>query len=206
VYHCAREMRTYYLIEFAWYSMGMVLLFFKKRKSDFLEMLAHHAITSVLIFISYSYGYIRIGIVVLMLHNLFDPFLNLAKCCHYAFKGSLHALADVSFGLAAMVFLVSRLVLYPVVVYNVCFHTTPYPGTVPFWGATVEQWICRICLVMLYPLHLFWFYLICKVAKKALIGGTVQKDERSDSEDEDGEPDGTTGKQPLQDNGSKKKK
>jgi hypothetical protein len=206
VYHCAREMRTYYVMEFAWYAMGMVLMFCKKRRSDFLEMLAHHAITSVLIFTSYSYGYIRVGIVVMMLHNLFDPFLNAAKCCHYAFKGSLHALADVSFALAAVTFFVSRLVLYPVVVYNVWFHNEVYPGKVPVWDATVDQWICKICLVMLYPIHLFWFYLICKTAKKALVGGTVQKDERSDSEDEDGEPDGSTGKQAVQDNGSKKKK
>jgi len=205
LYRCAREMRTYYLTEFAWYATGLVLLFCQKHRSDFLEMLSHHIITSVLILTSYSYGYIRVGIVVMALHNVFDPFLNVAKCCHYAFRGPLHALADVSFGLAAAAFLVSRLVLYPVVVYNVWFHNVMYPGKVPVWDATVDQWICKICLVMLYPIHLFWCYLLLKTAKKALRGGTVQKDERSDSEDGE-EPDHSTGKQAVKDCDSSKRK
>lgn len=211
LYHCAREMRTYYVLEFGWYSMCLVLLFFKKRRSDFLEMLAHHAITSVLIFTSYSFGYLRIGVVVMNLHNLFDPFLNVAKCCHYAFKGPLHVLADVSFGLGAVVFLASRLVLYPVVIYHafihhVWFHTITYPGEDPVWDAPVDRWACIILLCMLYPIHLFWFYLILKVAKKALVGGTVQNDERSDSESEGEEPDASIGKQGGQPDCSKKKK
>jgi len=206
VYHCAREMRTYYVLEFGWYSMCLVVLFFKKRRSDFLEMLAHHVITSVLIFTSYSFGYLRIGIVVMNLHNLFDPFLNVAKCCHYTFKGPLHVLADVSFGLGAVVFLVSRLVLYPVATYYMWFYLVAFPGAHPIWDATVDQWACKILLCMLYPIHLFWFYLILRVAKKALVGGTVQNDERSDSESEDEEPDAGTGKHTGQDDSSKKNK
>ncbi|CAK0837473.1 unnamed protein product [Prorocentrum cordatum] len=205
VYRCAREMRTYYVIEFGWYSMGLAMLFLKKRRSDFLEMLSHHAITSTLIFTSYTYGYIRVGIVVMTLHNLFDPFLNIAKCCHYALKGPLHVIADINFGMASVVFLISRLLMYPVVVYNVWFHNIMYPGKVPVWDATVDQWICKICLVMLYPIHLFWCYLLLKTAKKALRGGTVQKDERSDSEDGE-EPDHSTGKQAVKDCDSSKRK
>jgi len=209
IYQCAREMRTYYVLEFGWYSMCLVVLFFKKRRSDFLEMLAHHVITSVLIFTSYSCGYLRTGIVVMNLHNLFDPFLNVAKCCHYAFKGPqgespLHALADVSFGLGMVVFLASRLVLYPVVIYHAWFHLIAFPGADPIWDATVDQWACKMLLCMLYPIHLFWFYLILKVAKKALVGGTVQNDERSDSESEDEEPD--AGKAGQGDSSKKKKK
>jgi len=140
------------------------------------------------------------------LHNLFDPFLNVAKCCHYAFKGPLHALADVSFGLGAVVFLASRLVLYPVVIYHAWFYTIAFPGADPIWDATVDQWACKMLLCMLYPIHLFWFYLILKVAKKALVGGTVQNDERSDSESEDEEPVASTGKQVGQGDCSNKKK
>jgi len=205
-YHCAREMRTYYVLEFGWYSMCLVVLFFKRRRSDFLEMLAHHVITSVLIFTSYSCGYLRIGIVVMNLHNLFDPFLNVAKCCHYAFKGRLHALADVSFGLGAVVFLASRLVLYPVVIYHAWSFAAAHPGTEPVRGATFDLWACRVLLCMLYPIHLFWFCLILKVAKKALVGGTVQNDERSDGESEDEEPGAGAGKHGGEGGCSDKKK
>jgi len=206
LYHCAREMRTYYVLEFGWYSMCLILLFFRKRRSDFLEMLAHHAITSVLILTSYSSGYLRIGVVVMNLHNLFDPFLNVAKCCHYAFKGRLHALADVSFGLGAVVFLASRLVLYPVVIYHAWSFAAAHPGTEPVRGATFDLWACRVLLCMLYPIHLFWFCLILKVAKKALVGGTVQNDERSDGESEDEEPGAGAGKHGGEGGCSDKKK
>lgn len=40
----------------------------------------------------------------------------------------------------------------------------------------------QILLCALVPIHIFWFYLILRVLQKALVGGTVQKDERSDSE------------------------
>lgn len=194
VYHWAREMRTFYLIEFGYYSMSVVMVLVKKRRSDFLEMLAHHLISSVLISMSLTYNYVRIGIVIMALHNMFDPFMNMAKCCHYAFKGSLHVLADINFGICLVMFLISRLVLYPIVVYKVCFLSIAYPGKVPVWDATVDQWICKVCLLLLFPLHLFWFYLMMKVAVKALRGGGVQKDERSDSEDEDDKPDNGSGK------------
>jgi hypothetical protein len=201
-HQCTREMRTYYVLEFGWYAMNLVLLFFKKRRSDFLEMLAHHVITSMLIFTSYAFGFFRIGIVVMNLHNLFDPFLNIAKCCHYAFKGPLHILADVSFGVGAVVFLASRLVMYPYAIYHAWFFTA---GADPIWDATVDEWACKILLCMLYPIHLFWFYLILKVAQKALIGGTVQNDERSDSESEEDEP-ANKGAKVCEDKSMKKKK
>jgi len=195
LYRCTREMRTYYTLEFGWYAMNLGLLFFKKRRSDFLEMFAHHVITSALIFLSYAFGFMRIGIVVMNLHNLFDPFLNVAKCCHYAFKGPLeplHIFADISFGVGLVVFLASRLVMYPYAIYHAWFFTA---GPDPIWDATADEWVCKILLCMLYPIHMFWFYLILKVAKKALIGGTVQNDERSDSESEDDEPANTSVKQ-----------
>lgn len=212
LYYCTREMRTYYVLEFGWYAMNLGMLFFKKRRSDFLEMLAHHVITSALIFMSYSVGLLRIGIVVMNLHNLFDPFLNVAKCCHYAFKGKagqpdgpLHILADIAFGLGLVVFLASRLIMYPYAIYHAWFFTA---GADPIWDATSVQWACKILLCMLYPIHMFWFYLILKVAKKALVGGTVQNDERSDSESEDDEPPAKAGdkQEARKDDCMKKKK
>ena len=57
-------------------------------RKDFWVMSAHHCVTMGLLSLSWLTGYVRIGIVVLVIHNAFDPFLHAAKCTHYL-KGLL---------------------------------------------------------------------------------------------------------------------
>merc|ERR1711957_193236 len=145
------------------------------------EMVFHHIVTSLLIGLSYWLWSLRNGVVVMMIHNLFDPFLNIAKCAHYAFTGHAHAIADVSFGVGAVVFLVTRLIFLPYAIYCLIVYGTP----AEYHPYQIVLNFLTALLSLLYPLHLFWFSLILKVAYKALFSGTVQGDERSDSEDED---------------------
>lgn len=46
-------------------------------------MLIHHIVTIMLICMSYDLGVHRIGVVLLLLHNISDVFLDSAKCFHY---------------------------------------------------------------------------------------------------------------------------
>lgn len=181
--HATRDMRAYYVCEFGYYAAMFLIIFTKKRKKDFWEMVFHHVVTSFLISLSYTFWHHRIGVIVMLLHNAFDPWLNIAKCAHYLFSGPLHAIADVSFGLGAVIFLISRLIMYPIAIYFAWFHASPVAGE-SLWEALLEEWVLKLLLCFLYPIHIFWFVLILKVAKKALVGGAVQGDERSDSEDE----------------------
>ncbi|KAJ1479651.1 hypothetical protein T484DRAFT_1813517 [Baffinella frigidus] len=55
------------------------------------------------------------GAVVMFLHNLFDPFLHLAKCCNYA---KVPILPDVAFVACMITFAVSRLYYYPICIWH----------------------------------------------------------------------------------------
>jgi ceramide synthetase len=182
-YHCTREVRAYYVCEFGYYTVMFFAVFFKRRRKDFWELVFHHVVTSTLIGLSYSLWHLRFGVIVMMIHNLFDPFLNIAKCAHYVFNpaGTAHVIADVSFGVGAVVFLVSRLIYYPYAIYCTVIYASPLVEH-PHQPA---QTFLKVLLSFLYPLHVFWFVLILKVAHKALFSGTVQGDERSDSEDDE---------------------
>jgi hypothetical protein len=183
-FHCTREYRAYYVCEFGYYTAMLFTIFFKKRKKDFKEMVFHHAVTSALILVSYANWHLRIGIVVMMLHNLFDPFLNAAKCAHYTCTGAAHVIADIFFGAGALTFAVTRILMYPYAIYVAWMYASP-SGAHCIWDATGDEWFLKLLLCFLYPVHLYWFGLILKVAKKALCSGEVQGDDRSDSGEDD---------------------
>jgi hypothetical protein len=184
VYEVPAELQFYYSIELGWYLQGFIRLLLEGGRTDCLEMAFHHIVTGMLICLSWSTGYIRIGIVVLILHNLFDPFLHLAKCTHYL---KWPVVPDVSFGICVITFAVSRLYFYPQAIWQawmgVCVGNATCPGGT--WDKTAVEFYLMALLFALLPIHCLWFFMLLKVLKKALLSSGVQGDVRSDSEDEE---------------------
>jgi len=176
-----------YLLETAWVVGGFVRLVARKPKKDFYEMFFHHIVTYSLLMLSYQIGFCRIGAVVYLLHNTFDPFLHLAKCTHYI---KLPILPDVSFVLCAIVFAATRLYYYPIAIsyawVGVCPEGHKNCDGGP-WGKTPIEFFEVFALGALLPIHCLWFYMILRVMKKSLVSSGVQGDVRSDSEDDDEE-------------------
>lgn len=186
-YHIAPETKLLYMLEIANVVNGLLRLLTRKRKKDFLEMFFHHIVTIGLLMLSYTTGYIRIGVVVYLLHNAFDPFLHIAKCSHYV---KAPVLPDVSFACCAITFAVTRLYLFPKAILaawnGVCVGNKTCPGGV--WDKSLVENILIGLLVALLPIHCLWFYMILRVFVISLKNSGVQGDVRSDSEDEDEEP------------------
>ena len=82
------ELKFMYLFEISWYVAGMayMVLDVPNRKKDFAEMMLHHGITAILTTFSYKIGHLRCGFVIILLHNVADPPLHLAKCLNYVCK------------------------------------------------------------------------------------------------------------------------
>ena len=82
------ELKFMYLFEISWYVAGMayMVLDVPNRKKDFAEMMLHHGITAILTTFSYWIGHLRCGFVIILLHNVADPPLHLAKCLNYVCK------------------------------------------------------------------------------------------------------------------------
>lgn len=73
-------------------------------------MFTHHIVTISLMAFSYLENYPRIGSLILVLHDGADFWLELAKIAKYA---SLQRICDSSFIIFALVWFVTRLVIFP---------------------------------------------------------------------------------------------
>ena len=183
-YTAPADLKMFYMVETSYYVSSFVLLLVRPKKKDFVEMAFHHVVTASLLLLSYTTGYMRIGAVVMYLHNIFDPFMLFAKCTHYA---GIPVLPDVSFAICAGAFAVPRLYFYPSAIHyawlGVCVGNKTCPGGV--WDKTPVEFSLIGLLVALLPIHVFWFIMIVKVLVTALSSKGVQGDVRSDSEGED---------------------
>lgn len=177
------DLRCYYIMYVARYAQGIVSVFLEPKRKDFLEMVIHHVVTVVVIFISYVYGWNRIGAVVMVLLDPGDVPLHLAKLCKYTAEATQRQvwqfLADRLFEVFAVVFFVTRLCIFSYVCWSAHIEATRYfPKGLP-------EWTCVALLYTLLLLQMWWFLLIIKVALKILQGHAVD-DPRSDDEDEGG--------------------
>ncbi|UJR14933.1 hypothetical protein I4U23_001915 [Adineta vaga] len=167
----------YYMIELAFYWSLVFSQFIDVKRKDFWQMFLHHIATISLLSFSYIVNFVRIGALVLVVHDCADYWLECAKMAKYA---KVQKICDTSFVIFALVWFVTRLCYYPYkVLYTTTFEELNILGLFPAY------YVFNGLLILLQILHYFWFYLICQVAISAFKAGKVKKDERSDSEDSD---------------------
>ncbi|XP_068012447.1 ceramide synthase 4-like [Melanerpes formicivorus] len=167
----------YYLLELSFYWSLVFTLPFDVKRKDFKEQIVHHAATIFLISFSYCANYIRIGTLVLVIHDASDCFLEPTKIFNYM---KWKKTCDSLFMIFAAVFLFSRLVVYP---YTVLYNTYYYSMEIfqPFSG----YYFVNALLMILQLLHVFWSCLILHMVYKFILQGTMEKDMRSDTEESD---------------------
>jgi len=179
------DLRCYYLLYGARYFQAAVTVLLEPKRKDFLEMMAHHLVTIGVVYVSYLWGWNRIGVVVMILLDPADVPLHLAKLCKYTGEKTKQALwqffADRLFELFALLFFVTRLIMFGYVCWSAHLESRKYFTHTP--AATT----CVLLLYTLMVLQVYWFCLIIKVAVKLLRGQGVE-DPRSDDEDEGAEP------------------
>ncbi|XP_064832039.1 ceramide synthase 6 isoform X2 [Oncorhynchus masou masou] len=185
------DIHYYYILELSFYLSLLFSQFTDIRRKDFLIMFLHHLATITLITFSYVNNMARVGTLVMCLHDAADVLMEVAKMANYA---KCQRLCNLLFVMFAMVFISSRLGVYPVWILNTTlFESWEIVGPYPSW------WVFNLLLILLQFLHSFWSYLIVKIACRAISRGKVgkwnplhvSKDDRSDiesSSDEDNGP------------------
>lgn len=189
-----RVERVYYYQAAGFYlSASTFLVLFDGRRSDFFELILHHTVTIGLVTMSYLYGYVRAGILILALHDVGDIFLYSAKLVHYlGFAGMDTAL----FAVFAVTFFVTRLIMYPRLVHGVAVETLQTVVLHPSlngWAHHFATYLWHyvffvVFLGTLQVLHCFWFSLVLKMIHREVFLGKKISDEgdiRSDGEDDD---------------------
>lgn len=160
---------------------------------DFKEQVVHHFVAVGLIGFSYSVNLLRIGAVVLLLHDCSDYLLEGCKILNYAhFRRGCDAL----FIMFALVFFYTRLIFFPTqVIYTSVYDSIKNSG--PFFG----YYFFIVLLVMLQILHVYWFCLILRMLYSFLHKGQMTEDIRSDVEEPDSSDDEPVSEGPQLKNG-----
>ncbi|CAF1553521.1 unnamed protein product [Rotaria sp. Silwood1] len=169
----------YYMIELAFYWSLIFLQFIDVKRKDFWQMFLHHIATIFLLSFSYIVNFVRIGTLVLVIHDCGDYWLESGKMAKYA---RAQKICNILFIIFAIVWFITRLCYYP---YKVLYTTTFEELTI--LGFFPAYYVFNGFLILLQILHYFWFYLICRVAISAYKAGKVKKDDRSDSDESDDE-------------------
>ncbi|XP_030639930.1 ceramide synthase 2 [Chanos chanos] len=166
----------YYILELSFYCSLLLCVSVDVKRKDFKEQIIHHIATIFLIGFSYCGNFVRVGTLVMLVHDSSDFLLESAKMFNYS---GWRKTCDTLFVIFAVVFLVTRLVVLPTrVIYSTVVQSldffNPFPGYFFFNGL----------LLVLQALHVFWAWLILRMVYKFVFLGKVERDERSDEESE----------------------
>ncbi|EJW01984.1 hypothetical protein EDEG_03564 [Edhazardia aedis USNM 41457] len=166
---------AHYYIEVSYYIASIIFLFYEPRMSDFYQMLSHHICTIILIVFSYHNNFLRYGVSIMILHDLSDPFMELAKLCFYL---KYQKIADLLFTVFASVFITTRCLVYP---FFVVFPAIYFAFT---FGIKWQFVVQITALIFLLVLNLTWSFFIIKMVisfvKKGKVKGDIRADEISD--------------------------
>ncbi len=176
--------KLYYMVELGSYLHQ--LMWTEVSRADSIEMIVHHLATIGLVVLSWLTNFCRVGSSILLLHDLADIFLESAKTFNYISKAKdgsrawASPLCDFFFAGFATVFFISRLIIYPrYILYSVLVEVPTFLG--PAWFG---YYIFCALLILLQVLHIFWFYMICRMIYRMVTTG-IDKDERSDADSDD---------------------
>eukprot|EP01059_Diplonema_ambulator_P014906 TRINITY_DN25939_c0_g1_i1.p1 TRINITY_DN25939_c0_g1~~TRINITY_DN25939_c0_g1_i1.p1 ORF type:complete len:350 (+),score=76.20 TRINITY_DN25939_c0_g1_i1:64-1050(+) len=135
------------------------------RRADYRQMLLHHIIAVMLITLSYVLGYARIGVLVMVSHNISD----IAVCTTKSAK-LLGWKRACLFLLPVMIvtWAITRLVFFPFYVLRHVFMIplarVPSPATYPLT-------LCMLGLIILLLLNIFWFIKFLQMAQNLVVRG-----------------------------------
>lgn len=180
-----REVITYYTFKLGFYcSLLISSIVFDVRRKDFIEGLIHHVTTILLMSLSYSSNFVRIGMLVMLLHDVSDVFLEAAKIVFYVKED--HIATDILFATFATVFGITRLYLFPFyLIRHTTYQLSGYFVSEEWYSGSILRWL----LVVLVCLHMFWFYLILKMIVSSIKNGStvsdIREEDEIDSDDEE---------------------
>lgn len=151
------------------------------RRKDYWATMSHHWVTLLLITFSYAMGFNKVGLVIMLLHDVADPFLELAKLGNYV-SPPQKGFTNAFFGIFTFLWISMRVVYFPLwVIYSVLFNAVEEVAGDA--DPTRFMWVWygfSSLLILLFLLHLFWTYTILKIALLAVSNGSGAKDSRED--------------------------
>jgi len=175
--------KFYHLNETAFYIHGIFILTAEARRKDHIQMMSHHFIAIALMLLSYAWNFTRVGCLIMVLMDVCDVLLPLAKMIKYM-GGTLSC--DIVFGLFMVAWFITRHILFMLVIVSI-YVDLPVKSSLrwdPQNGYYVSTKIYvgfLVLMSLLQVLQLIWFSTILRVAYRVITGRGAE-DARSDDE------------------------
>ncbi|KZP32880.1 longevity assurance proteins LAG1/LAC1 [Athelia psychrophila] len=183
----AAPVKFYYLLQTAFYIHQVLILNAEERRKDHIQMMTHHVITIALVGASYYANFTRVGCMLLALMDWCDIWLPLAKMLRYLDHSTL---CDVTFVWFMVSWFVTRHALFVCVILKSTWLDCP--RLIPFeWDPVRERYLTETAwmifmalLSALQVIQMVWYWLICRIAWRVVMGQNAE-DERSDDGSEE---------------------
>lgn len=172
--YLTNDVYIYYIVEISFYLSLVVSQFSDVKRKDFWQMFVHHLVTLMLLVFSLSCNFVRIGSLVLVCHDTVDWLLEFAKMANYCKKKWV---SDPIFGVFTLVWIVTRLYLYPTRILNSVLYQNSVTKFPSYHALT-------ILLCSLQVMHIIWFWMILRVIHRAIFQGVIEDDRSSYGEEE----------------------
>lgn len=182
----------FYLTQLAiWTATAVHHRFVESKKKDYVVMYIHHLSTIMLVFGSHFVMYWRIGIIVLFVHDFSDIFIDLLKLSGHFNMGGRRAFffSEIAFVSSLVAWVYFRLYRFPAyVIYSAVYYSRVFVTPEPNWMSLMDHlktdfwaeeigiwWQANILLLTLLILHIWWFYLLCRIAYKIIVYGDTKR-------------------------------
>lgn len=180
-YPVSKKLLLFYCLETGFYLQSIpFLIYYETRRKDFLESMIHHIVTLGLLVYSYYVNLTRVGIMIMLLHDICDVPMEFAKLLKYA---GHQTFADAFFALFFITWVAARMVYFPLYIIRSTWYESISVAAIPYnINPQPHHAIFNTLLMVLFVLHCYWSYLIFKILWRALTAGGAS-DIREDDED-----------------------
>ncbi|KAJ7094674.1 longevity assurance proteins LAG1 LAC1, partial [Mycena belliarum] len=184
------ELKCYYLMQMSYWFQQLIVLVLglEKPRKDFNELVAHHIVTLWLVGWSYLINLTLIGNAVYMSMDIPDMCLAVSKIMNYIQWERTKVVTFVFFVCTWTYF---RHYLNLVILWSVWTEFHLIPEQARKWAPEAGSWLADwmqyqvfIPIVLLQALNLFWYFLVLRIAYRAITASKID-DDRSDGEGDD---------------------
>lgn len=144
----------HYLYAMAYYINQSIYILFSYTNEK-IEMLLHHFITLMMIFLSYRCNLLSYGIQIQLIHDISDPLLEMSKILFITNK-KVTETSKMLFTLWIILFVVTRIFYFPSVIYQVLIRFN-------FLSTLIEIEIIELFLILLQMMHIYWIYRVVPI-------------------------------------------
>ena len=173
-HHVPSDIYLYYVIELAIYWHLIFNLLMDHKRKDYWLSAIHHFCTIVLMYFGWTLNFVRIGTLVLFVHDASDPWVDSGKLLVYSKRKRA---SEIIFVIFVFVWTSTKDGIYPfILLYSTTFEARKY--------LPVSIYLLIFFNFFLYTLmilHVMWTYMIFEIIINKLRYGEL-KDVRSDSE------------------------